>query len=79
MLSGTAFQMEHPDKREDAPAVMASGIEGALRVYEIMVKAEPTNSKPGWNKLLEMRSAGTLDAYLQKETSQCSMLMPKHP
>jgi hypothetical protein len=65
MFSNGAFQIEHPDSAGDKVAVQTAGLEGALTVYEILVKAMPQGRLPFLDELLEKRSQGQLVEYVK--------------
>lgn len=60
LFSMGTFIIEHPDKAKDEVAVQTAGMEGALKVYEIHVKAQPEGRLPFLDDLLKKRDAGTL-------------------
>jgi hypothetical protein len=64
MFSGGAFMIEHPDQAKDRVAVQTAGLLGALKVYEVFVKALPDARLPFLDGLIKRRDAGTLAAYM---------------
>ena len=44
IFSGAAFALEHQDKARDDIAQYHAGVEGALRLYEVLVKSKPDAS-----------------------------------
>jgi len=70
MFSSGAFMIEHPDQASDQVAVQTAGVEGALKVYEIFVKAMPEDRLPFLDSLLAKRGDGSLRAYMQDAVSK---------
>ena len=60
------FAIEHPEKANDAVAMYTAGVEAALRVYEVLLKAKPESSMPFLNDLVAKRDHGELGAYVAK-------------
>jgi hypothetical protein len=65
MFSSGAFMIEHPDQASDQVAVQTAGIEGALQVYDVFVKAMPEDRLPYLDDLVAKRNDGSLKAYMQ--------------
>lgn len=65
LFSMGAFIIEHPDRAKDEIAVQTAGMEGALKVYEIYVKAQPDARLPFLDDLLKKRDDGTLPAHMK--------------
>jgi len=65
MFSGGAFMIEHPDQAKDQVAVQTAGVEGALKVYEILAKLMPEGRLPFLDDLLKKRDTGTLADYMR--------------
>jgi carboxypeptidase Q len=70
MFAGGAFIIEHPDQVGDQVAVQTAGIEGALKVYEIFVKAMPEGRLPFLDDLLAKRGDGTLRAHMKEAVAE---------
>ena len=66
MFAGGSFIIEHPDQAGDQVAVQTAGIEGALKVYEIFVKAMPEGRLPFLDDLVAKRNDGTLQAHMKE-------------
>ncbi len=71
MFSNGAFQIEHPDQVRDKVAVQTAGLEGALKVYEILVKSKPEGRLPFLDDLLVKRAEGHLVEYVTTQTAIC--------
>ena len=65
MFSGGAFMIEHPNQANDQVVVQTAGVEGALKVYEVFVKAMPESRVPFLDDMLKKRDEGTLHAYMR--------------
>ena len=56
----------HPDKRDDRLGEYQAGVEGALRVYEVLLKANPKDRQPFLDDLIERRESGTLAQFVKE-------------
>jgi hypothetical protein len=65
MFSSAAFIVEHPDQAKDKVAVNLAGVEGALRVYEAVLKTKPKARQEFLDGLIAKREKGELKAYVQ--------------
>jgi len=70
-FSQAAFIIEHPDKKEDAVALFAASLEGALRTYEAILKKKPAARRPFLDDLLAKRDKGEVQAYVRQAMAQC--------
>jgi hypothetical protein len=70
-MAQTAFIIENPDKRDDRMAEYQAGVEGALHVYEVLLKANPKDRQPYLDDLLQRRDAGTLGQFV-KESAEAN-------
>ena len=64
MLAAVAFQIEHPDKAQDAEAVDQAALESFLRAYQNLVKASPDARSAELDRAVAMRDQGTLPAFV---------------
>jgi hypothetical membrane protein len=60
MFSAAAFALEHQDKARDDIAQYNAGVEGALRMYEVLLKAKPDTKSVFLDHLLAKRDRGEL-------------------
>jgi len=65
MMAQTAFIIENPEKKDDQIAEFQAGVEGALRVYELLLKANPKDRQPYLDDLVQRREAGTLAEFVK--------------
>jgi carboxypeptidase Q len=65
-LSSAAFMLEHPERAKDYEATNLAGLEGALKVYESIVKTEPDERWEFLDALVEKREKGLLDDYVHQ-------------
>jgi hypothetical membrane protein len=66
IFSAAAFRLEHPNHlRNDASAYLA-GVEGALRVYEILVRSDPGARLAFLDDLVAKRDRGELADHVSK-------------
>ncbi len=66
MFSSAAFIVEHPDQAKDKVAVNLAGVEGALRVYEAVLKTKPKARQEFLDGLIAKREKGELKACVQE-------------
>ena len=67
ILSQTKFLLQNPDKQDDRLAEYQAGVEGGLRYYEALVKADPKHRKPMMDDLIKRREAGTLAQFVKEQ------------
>jgi hypothetical protein len=73
VLAQTAFVLENPDRKDDGTAQVEAGVEGVLRVYELLLKANSRDREPYLDKLIKRRDAGTLAQFVeQRAPSACT-------
>jgi hypothetical protein len=65
MMSQTEFALQNPDKQTDPLAQYQAGVEGALRVYEVLLKANPKDRQPYLDDLIQRRESGTLQQFVK--------------
>jgi hypothetical membrane protein len=70
LLSGAAFTLEHQDKARDDIAVYNAGVEGALRVYEVLLRSKPDAKLAFLDDLLAKQNQGQLVDYVAKEAKE---------
>ncbi|MEO8436541.1 MAG: hypothetical protein ABI596_16715 [Pyrinomonadaceae bacterium] len=68
MFSSAAFIIEHPEQANDRVAVNLAGVEGALKVYEAILKAKPKAQWEFLDSLIAKQAKGELNAYVQDVT-----------
>jgi hypothetical protein len=68
-FSQAALVLEHPEKQDDLQAQYLAGVNGALDVYQVLVKANPKDQQPYLDDLLQRRTAGTLDQYVKERVA----------
>ena len=66
MFSAAAFAIEHPDRARDEHAQHQAGVEGALRVYEALLKSKPEGKSVFLDDLLAKRDHGELADHVAK-------------
>ena len=66
MFSAAAFAIEHPDKARDKHVQHYAGVEGALRVYEVLSKSKPGAKSAFLDDLLTKRENGELADHVAK-------------
>lgn len=71
MYSATRFAIEHPDKATDDIAMYLAGTEGALRVYEVLLKTKPDAKLPFFDDLIAKRDRGELLDFVTKAAKKC--------
>jgi len=68
-MAQAAFALERTDKSEDLLAEYETGVEGALRIYQNLVKANPKDDNSYLDELVQRREAGTLAEYVKGRAS----------
>jgi hypothetical protein len=72
VMAQTAFVLQNPDKQADTLAQYQAGVEGALKVYELLLKANPKDRQPYLDDLIQVRAAGTLGDFVkQRAAASC--------
>jgi hypothetical protein len=71
VLAQTAFALQNPDKQNDELAQYQAGVEGALRVYEVLLKSNPKDRQPNLDVLIYLRDAGTLAQWIKERAAGC--------
>ena len=66
VLAQTAFVLENPDRQSDTLAQYQAGVEGVLRIYELLLKANPKDRQPYLDELIQRREAGTLAQFVKE-------------
>jgi hypothetical membrane protein len=66
IFSGAAFTIEHSDKARDDIPVYSAGVEGALRVYEVLLKLKPDAKVAFLDDLVAKRDHGELVDHVAK-------------
>lgn len=65
VVAQTEFVIENPGKKDDVFAEYQAGVEGALRVYELLLKANPKDRQPYLDDLIARRDHGTLAQFVK--------------
>jgi hypothetical protein len=74
ILAQTAFLLQNPDKQDDRLAEYQAGVEGGLRYYEALLKANPKIRKPLMDELIQRRETGTLAQFvLEQSKAECNI------
>jgi hypothetical protein len=68
-FSQIAFVLQNPDKQDDHLAEYQAGVEGALRVYEVLLKSNPKDRQPYLDDLIQRREAGTLAQFVKERAA----------
>lgn len=66
MLAAVAFQIEHPDRAQDAEATDQAALESFLRAYQNLVKASPEARSAELDHAVTLRDQGTLAAFVRQ-------------
>ncbi|HYX52016.1 MAG TPA: hypothetical protein VE783_01090 [Candidatus Limnocylindrales bacterium] len=72
-FSMAAFMIEHPDKSKDRVAVNMAGVEGAIRAYRAILKAQPNATSRGMEELADKQKQGTLEKFVTEATKDCAV------
>jgi hypothetical protein len=66
ILSGAVFTLEHQDKARDDVGAYVAGVEGSLRMYEVLAKSRPDARSVFLDGLVAMRDRGELADHVAK-------------
>jgi hypothetical protein len=69
VFAQTAYLLENLDHQDDRLAQLNAGVEGVLRVYELLLKADPKDRQPYLDKLIKQRDEGTLAKFVEQHAS----------
>ena len=83
-LSMAAFIIRHPKSSNDSAAQQIAGVESALKAYQVMRTAEPSDKSPPLERLLEAQRNGELTsavrtAYLRCNSNPDTVSSPTNP
>jgi hypothetical protein len=67
-MGQAAFVIENVDKKADPTGEYQAGTEGALRVYELLLKANPKDRESYLDDLIERREHGTLADFVKERS-----------
>jgi hypothetical membrane protein len=82
IFSSAAFRLEHPDHLRNDTGANIAGVEGALRVYEILLKSAPDAKLAFLDDLVARRDHGDLADHVSKvanekcKRSKVELIMP---
>jgi hypothetical protein len=68
-FSQIAYATQNLDKQNDLQAEYQAGAEGALKVYELMLKSNPKDRQPYLDDLIQRRDAGTLQQWVKERAA----------
>ena len=63
-FSGAVFTLENQDKRRDDVGAYIAGVEGSLRMYEVLVRSRPDARSAFLDSLIAMRDRGEFAAHI---------------
>jgi len=66
MLAAVAFQIEHPDRAQDAEATDQAALESLLRAYQNLVKAWPDAHAAELDRAVALRDQGALTTFVRQ-------------
>ena len=71
LMAQTAFAIQNPDKQNDDLAQYQAGVDGVLRIYEVLLKSNPKDHQLILDDLLQRRDAGTLAQWIKDRAANC--------
>jgi hypothetical protein len=71
LISSAAFLIEHPDQAENYRAQSIGGMEGVLKAYSAILKAEPQVTAKSLDSLLEKQRQGKLADAVEEIVKSC--------
>ena len=72
LLSSAAFLIEHPEQADNYRAQNIAGIEGVLKAYSAIIKAEPQATAKSLDDLLEKQREGKLAEAVSEVVKGCN-------
>lgn len=66
-----ALIIQRPEASKDPQAQQLAGVEGGLRAYRSMLRADPKAKSAELDKLLEMQRRGELSGFIRSSLSRC--------
>jgi hypothetical protein len=72
VISMAAFMIEHPDKAKDEQSVALSGLLGAIKAYQSILKQDSSSRWGQMDKLVLMREQRQLDDYVAETRRKCA-------
>jgi hypothetical protein len=66
IFSGAVFTLEHQNKMRDDVGAYIAGVEGSLRMYEVLAKSKPDARSAFLDDLIAMRDRGVLADHVAK-------------
>ncbi|HEY1209379.1 MAG TPA: hypothetical protein VGE85_08425 [Terracidiphilus sp.] len=69
LMSQTEFALQDSGKKGDVLAEYQAGVEGVLRVYEVLLKSNPKDRQPLLDDLIQRRDAGTLSQWVKERAA----------
>lgn len=69
LMAQTEFALQDSVKQGDVLAQYQAGVEGVLRVYEVLMKANPKDQQPYLDDLIQRRDAGTLPQWVKERAA----------
>jgi hypothetical protein len=73
LMAQTAFAIQNPDKQNDDLAQYQAGVDGVLRIYELLLKSNPKDHQLILDSLIQRRDAGTLAQWIKDRAVNCHM------
>jgi hypothetical protein len=71
LISSAAFLIEHPEQADGIAPQNVGGMEGVLKAYSAIIKADPQAKADSLDALLEKRSQGKLAEAVREKVKDC--------
>lgn len=71
MVSSAAFLIEHPEQPSGIATQSVGGMQGVMKAYSAILKADPQAKTPSLDALLEKQSQGKLAEAVQEIVKDC--------
>ncbi len=71
LYSSAAYAIRHNGGDPDSLEQRIAGVEGALHVYQVLLRTRPQDRNPAIDAVLELRAAGKLSAYVAQRAATC--------
>jgi hypothetical protein len=69
LMAQTEFALQGTGRKGDRLEQFQSGVEGVLRVYELLLKANPKDRQPYLDDLIQRRDAGSLAQFVKEHSA----------
>ena len=69
LFAEISFALQNPGKQDDYHAQFQAGVEGVLKIYQVLLKSNPRDQQPFLDDLIQRRDAGTLVQWVSERAA----------